>query len=154
LDAVGFRLGIPYGDFWGHRGFMHSLVFATIAGIVLSRFVGCSGHDRWKPALLLFIIVSSHGLLDALTNGGNGVALFSPFDLHRYFFPWRPIRVSPIGVRAFFSSRGMSVLGSEIRWVWLPALPIGLLLRFGQSVLPRTLPRSTPIEGAGNQPKN
>jgi hypothetical protein len=30
VDAVGFRFGIHYGDFWGHRGFTHSLVFAVI----------------------------------------------------------------------------------------------------------------------------
>ena len=26
LDVIGFRLGIRYGDFWGHRGFTHSLL--------------------------------------------------------------------------------------------------------------------------------
>jgi membrane-bound metal-dependent hydrolase YbcI (DUF457 family) len=30
LDVVGFRFGIRYGDFWGHRGFTHSLVFAAV----------------------------------------------------------------------------------------------------------------------------
>jgi inner membrane protein len=30
IDAVGFRFGIHYGDFWGHRGFTHSLVFAAL----------------------------------------------------------------------------------------------------------------------------
>ena len=23
LDVIGFRFGIHYGDFWGHRGFTH-----------------------------------------------------------------------------------------------------------------------------------
>ena len=36
LDVIGFRLGIPYGDFWGHRGFTHSLFFAALlAGMVM-----------------------------------------------------------------------------------------------------------------------
>ena len=30
IDAIGLRLGIPYADFLGHRGFTHSLVFAAI----------------------------------------------------------------------------------------------------------------------------
>ena len=30
IDVVGFRFGIRYGDFWGHRGFTHSLLFASI----------------------------------------------------------------------------------------------------------------------------
>jgi hypothetical protein len=35
LDAIGFHFGIHYGEFWGHRGFAHSLVFAALlAGVV------------------------------------------------------------------------------------------------------------------------
>src|ERR1700756_3861716 len=34
LDVIGFRFGIRYGDFWGHRGFTHSLMFAALlAGV-------------------------------------------------------------------------------------------------------------------------
>jgi inner membrane protein len=62
-------------------------------------------------------------LLDALTNGGLGVALFAPFSNERFFFPWRPIEVSPIGA-GFFSARGMRVLLSEARWIWLPAATV------------------------------
>jgi inner membrane protein len=133
LDVLGFRLGIHYGDLWGHRGLTHSFLFAAIAGIVLSLFVRCSWRERWKPALLLFLIMASHDLLDALTSGGMGVAFFSPFDRHRYFFPWTPIRVSPIGVSRFFSERGAAVLWNEVRWVWIPALAVGLFLRFQQA---------------------
>jgi len=69
----------------------------------------------------LFVSTASHGLLDACTDGGLGVAFFSPFDTTRYFFAFRPIAVSPIGVR-FFSERGISVLWSELVWVWIPLL--------------------------------
>jgi inner membrane protein len=64
-----------------------------------------------KAALMLdfFLITASHGILDAFTNGGLGIALFSPFDNSRYFFPFRPIQVSPIGA-GFFSMRGLRVL--------------------------------------------
>jgi inner membrane protein len=30
--------------------------------------------------------MASHGVLDALTNGGHGIAFFSPFLNERYFF--------------------------------------------------------------------
>jgi hypothetical protein len=33
-----------------------------------------------------------------MTDGGLGCALFWPFDTTRYFAPWRPIPVSPIGL--------------------------------------------------------
>jgi inner membrane protein len=56
-----------------------------------------------------------------LTNGGRGVGLFVPFNPTRYFFPWRPIEVSPIGVREFLSARGLTILLSELKWVWLPS---------------------------------
>jgi inner membrane protein len=60
--------------------------------------------------------------LDAMTDGGLGIALLSPFDNHRYFFPWTPIVVSPIGLRGFFSHWGLMVMISEITYVWAPLL--------------------------------
>ena len=47
--------------------------------------------------------------------------VFSPFSNARYFFPVRPIRVSPIGIGAFVSGNLLAVLTSEIRCVWLPS---------------------------------
>jgi hypothetical protein len=67
----------------------------------------------------------SHTLLDAMTSGGLGVAFFSPFSNERYFFPWRPIRVSPIGVD-FFGEAGVAVLRSELIWVWIPCAVLGV----------------------------
>jgi membrane-bound metal-dependent hydrolase YbcI (DUF457 family) len=48
-DVVGFRLGIRYGDFWGHRGFTHSLLFAAILAtlVLIARFFrGLPGLGR------------------------------------------------------------------------------------------------------------
>ena len=59
---------------------------------------------------------------DAMTTGGLGVAFFSPFDNSRYFFPWRPIKVSPIGIGKFFTMRGIQVLKSELLWIGLPSI--------------------------------
>ena len=66
-------------------------------------------------------MTASHGVLDAMTDGGIGVALLAPFDTRRYYLPWRPIVVSPLGLRPFLSAWGMAVLASEAVWVWLPA---------------------------------
>jgi inner membrane protein len=65
----------------------------------------------------LFAATASHGLLDAMTDGGSGVAFFSPFENSRYFFPFTPIRVAPIGITRFFTARGLEVLRSELLWV-------------------------------------
>jgi inner membrane protein len=61
--------------------------------------------------------------LDALTDGGLGVAFFSPFDNGRYFFSWRPVHVSPIGAERFFNGgRAWDILGSEFVWIWIPTI--------------------------------
>jgi hypothetical protein len=52
-------------------------------------------------------------LLDTMTDGGLGCALFWPFDLTRYFALWRPIPVSPLGL-AFLSPSGAVVAAVEI----------------------------------------
>jgi inner membrane protein len=124
LDVIGFRFGVRYGDFWGHRGFTHSLLFAALLAslVVLVGFrQRVPGLGRFALWTYFFLATASHGLLDAMTDGGLGVAFFSPFDYTRYFFPWRPIRVSPIGVTRFFSSRGLEVVQSELLWIWFPA---------------------------------
>lgn len=129
-DTIGFLFGIRYGDLLGHRGLTHSLLFAltvaTVAWTWLSR------RDRGAVRAVssfafLLVAALSHGLLDACTTGGRGIAFFSPFSNARYFLPWRPILVSPIGVHAFLSARGKAVLLSEMVWVWLPALGLASL---------------------------
>jgi inner membrane protein len=125
LDVMGFRFGIHYGDFWGHRGFTHSLIFAAFLALVVMALGfrhGVTGMHRLTMWLYFFLATASHGLLDAMTDGGLGVAFFAPFDNHRYFLPWTPIRVSPIGVGRFFSARGLAVLQSEFLWIWVPAM--------------------------------
>ena len=122
IDVIGFRFGVHYGDLLGHRGLSHSFAFAAAFALLamLAARLTPPAH-RGLVWLYLFLATASHGLLDAITDGGLGVALLSPFDTTRYFFPFTPIEVSPIGAR-FFSARGFSVLLCEFRWVWLPSI--------------------------------
>ena len=124
VDVIGFRFGVHYGDFWGHRGFTHSLVFAALlaSALVLLAFGrAIHGLSRFALWTYFFLATAGHGLLDAMTDGGLGVAFFSPFNSARYFLPWRPIRVSPIGIANFFTDHGLAVIESELIWIWLPA---------------------------------
>ena len=127
-DVVGFLFGVRYGDMLGHRGFSHSLCFAAVVGgaVALRLTRGERPGRRVALAGYFSAVTASHPLLDAMTDGGLGVALFAPFSGTRYFLPWRPIEVSPIGL-SFFSVRGLDVLSSELRWVWLPALAVIVL---------------------------
>lgn len=122
-DAVGFAFGVSYGSMFGHRGITHSIAFSLLVGAVVGLlcFERAQGFRRGELILYFALVTLSHPLLDMLTNGGLGVALLAPFSAERYFFPWRPIEVSPIGM-GFFSERGLEVMASEIVWVWLPAM--------------------------------
>jgi inner membrane protein len=127
IDALGFAAGVPYGHTFGHRGFTHSLFFALMSAVFCSLFAKRLGATPWTVFAMVFVAAASHGFLDALTNGGMGVAFFSPFSNRRYFLPWHVILVSPIGVSRFVSERGLRVLRSELVWIWLPCSLVAIL---------------------------
>lgn len=133
-DVAAFSLGIDYGHFLGHRGFSHSLFFALVLSLAV---VFCFFRKvklfsgRWLALVYLFFIVgASHGVLDALTDGGMGIALLSPFDNSRYFFPWRPLPVSPIGLSNWLSRPRLSVLFYEMKYIWLPISMVLVTVHF------------------------
>lgn len=118
-DVLAFALHIPYSAPFGHRGATHSFAFAALCGVVAWAVV----RDR-RLAWLVGLTVASHPLLDALTDGGLGVALFFPFTNERFFFPWQPLPVAPIG-RGMLSARGLFVVAWEAAAflpLWLYAL--------------------------------
>jgi inner membrane protein len=97
---------IPRGSLFSHRGFFHSPFFWLAA--------------VWAGAAI------THPLLDMLTDGGSGVMLLFPFSTKRLFFPWRPIRVSPLSIARFFDRAG-EILRSELPFC-AAAIAAGLLL--------------------------
>ncbi len=144
IDIVGFRYGVRYGDVLGHRGLTHGLPFAAILAGVLAVLVprAAERSGLFSIWLFLFFATASHGILDAFTNGGLGVGFFAPFSNRRYFFPLRPIQVSPIDASRFFSAEGWAVLRSELRWVWAPSVLFGAGAILVRSVTTtRTQPR-------------
>ncbi|MBK8556219.1 MAG: metal-dependent hydrolase [Lewinellaceae bacterium] len=130
MDVLGFHLASPYGSQWGHRGFTHSIVFALVFGSLMAALFYRKHPAFRNIALFLVLATVSHPLLDMLTNGGKGIALWWPFSLERIFFPWRPIQVSPLGAGAFFSRWGLRVLASELFWIGFPALFLVALSHF------------------------
>ncbi|MBZ4416079.1 metal-dependent hydrolase [Myxococcus sp. RHST-1-4] len=112
-DVVAFRLGIPYSATWGHRGASHSLVFAAGVALLAAGVARALRAPAARWGALTFVAVASHGLLDALTNGGLGAALLWPFSHGRFFAPVRPLPVSPIGA-GMLSARGLYVVGVEL----------------------------------------
>lgn len=108
-DVVAFKLGIAYGAEWGHRGASHSLVLAAVVALGVAGVTRVLGGPAARMGVLALLAVGSHGLLDALTDGGLGAALLWPFSQARLFAPVRPLPVAPIGA-GMLSARGLYVV--------------------------------------------
>ena len=95
-DVIAFKFGIPYESMWGHRGITHSLLFALLLALLLTWlfFKQRKPFSRkwWLTTIYFFVCTVSHGVLDAMTTGGKGIAFFAPFDNGRYWLPWREIQ--------------------------------------------------------------
>lgn len=119
-DVIGFALGVAYEAPFGHRGASHAIVTAIALGL-LGGLVGAWQAPRpdlarrrgLKIGAFSALVAVTHGLLDALTDGGRGVALLWPFTTERFFFSWRPIPVAPIGIH-FLSREGWEVFRFEL----------------------------------------
>jgi inner membrane protein len=120
IDVIGFRLGVEYADPWGHRGATHSLTLAVALGLAIGLAARAFTRSPIRVGLFATAVLVSHALLDTMTDGGLGCALLWPFDRTRYFAPWRPIPVAPIG-RAFLSPDGLLVFLAELL-LFAPAL--------------------------------
>lgn len=127
LDVLAFRLGIPYAAEFGHRGFTHSLLFALLFAIVGAGLAHLLRTTPRHAFWFLFAAMASHGMLDAFTNGGMGIAFLWPVSDARFFAPFQPIQVSPIGFGHLLTLHGLAVLRSELLWVWFPCFSLAIL---------------------------
>lgn len=119
-DVIAFAFGIPYDAPFGHRGAFHSVAAGLALGL-LAGLLGKALGARWGRTTVMGCLVAvSHGLLDTLTNGGRGIAVLWPVSDERFFAPWRPIPVSPLGW-AVLSEWGLGVMLVELAW-FLPLL--------------------------------
>jgi inner membrane protein len=126
LDVLGFYTGVPYAGPFGHRGATHSLAAALVLALAGAALHGPLRTRPRTAFLFLLAAAASHGLLDALTNGGLGVALLWPLSDERFFAPVRLIPVAPL--RRVLGPRALAVLGSEAVRVWAPAAALALAL--------------------------
>lgn len=129
LDWFTGVLPIGEGHSLAHRGLSHSLVAAALitAAAMLIAFRDRLGSPRiW---LCMAAATLSHGLLDAWTFGGTGVAFLAPFSDVRYVAHWQPLFVSPIPLSGRLLAWLLLSLGTELVWVGLPGLAVFLLAR-------------------------
>lgn len=119
----------PFWSAIAHRGVTHTLAASLLAGICATLIARALHATHAKAFWFVFLSMLSHPLLDMFTNGGAGIPIFWPVSFERYFWPWTPIEVSPLGLTSFFSERGVEVLESELVWVWAPFFFTYVLLR-------------------------
>jgi inner membrane protein len=133
-------LDVYIGPWWGaisHRGVTHTVLFALMCGLAAALLARALRATPATAFVFVFAATLSHPLLDMCTNGGSGIPLLWPLPHERWFMPFRPIEVSPLGIAPFFSQRGLEVLLSEMKWVWLPALLVAAGLRTIRARHPR-----------------
>ncbi len=119
----------PYGCAWGHRGFTHSLTFAAAAGLIAAAATFRYFQMRFWPLFgLFFVVTASHGILDALTNGGEGIPFFWPFTNVRWG-PWHhgPIKYPDIALE-FPDPRTSRAIRTELLYVWVPIATAVILM--------------------------
>jgi inner membrane protein len=134
-DVISFRFGIQYESMWGHRGISHSFFFAIVLSllVIFIFYRKEQNKNSIKLFFYFFLATSLHPILDAFTNGGLGVAFFAPFNNERYFFPFRPIKVSPLSIEAFFTSRGSEIFKNEFAWVWIPSILVIVVTKLSRT---------------------
>ena len=120
LDFLMTYFGVPYASPLGHRGFTHSLFFAGVLGTLAALLATSLQTTPGKAFLFITFATASHGILDAMTNGGLGVAFFWPFRPHRYVLPLRFIPVSPMNIANFMTDRGWAIMKAEMLMLWFP----------------------------------
>ena len=103
---------VTRGTLFAHRGFFHTPFFLAILAFA-SAWTVRRGRAWVGMGALWACAAITHPLLDMLTDGGPGVVLLFPFSIERFFFPWRPIRVSPLSILRFFDRAG-EILLSEL----------------------------------------
>ncbi len=128
LDVLAFPLGIPYSAPFGHRGAFHSFAIALLLGLGFGLLGRLLGQPWLRTTLLACAVALSHGLLDTLTDGGEGIAVLWPLAADRLFAPWRPIPVAPIMPTAWFTPGALKVVASELL-IFLPWLFVALWIR-------------------------
>ena len=111
-DLLLVALGVHDSGAVGHRGASHSLVTALMIGLACGYYARRTGLAPLRTAVAITIAVGSHGLLDALGEGGRGIPLFWPFSAHRFMFPWRFLPDAP-RINDYLSREGALSLISE-----------------------------------------
>src|SRR5688572_18813786 len=72
-DVIGLKLGLSDDTLFGHRGYSHSLLFAVTVSVLAWLIARRWGTRPLFTTFLVFLAVTSHGILDAMTYRTRGI---------------------------------------------------------------------------------
>jgi inner membrane protein len=108
-----------YGSTFGHRGFTHSILFALwFAFLTATLSYRALRANLFVLTAVFFAAMASHGVLDAMTRGGEKIPFFWPLADQRYGH-WGPIPPQDLAFE-LPDPRRSRALRAELLWVWLP----------------------------------
>lgn len=124
-DYASLLFEVRPNEIFGHRGATHSLVVA----VALAALVALVVFRRQFLRVFAFLaaVAASHGLLDAMTAGDLGVALFWPLTPARFHFPFALVASCPVGIDEYLGYWGLLTLANEVLYV---IVPIALVVSF------------------------
>jgi inner membrane protein len=123
-DVLVVAMGAHDGGVIGHRGASHSLAVAVVIGLASALLARRLGWPFLRTAIACTLAVCSHGILDALGEGGRGIPLLWPFSEVRVMSPWRLLPDAPRGFK-LLSRHGLFDVALEFL-VFLPLTAFAL----------------------------
>ncbi len=133
LDYVTLAFEVRPNELLGHRGLTHSLIVAAVVSLacaaVAFRSLGLGSRAWWRVAAFLFGAAASHGILDAMTTGDVGVALFAPVENARHMLPLKLIASCPGGLNEYLGYWGLLTITNEVLYVVIPLALVVALVR-------------------------
>jgi inner membrane protein len=146
MDVFVVALGASDAGAGGHRGASHSLFVAAVIGVLVALYARRHAWPVVRTAVAATLAVASHGLLDAIGEGGRGIPLFWPFSDARFMSPWRVLPDAPRGLQ-LLSRHGLLEVCIELL-VFLPMTAFALWPSRPTLLRPRTPPfgaRAAPV---------
>lgn len=142
-------LHVPEGSIYAHRGASHSLFVALAAGLIAALFHRRLGVRPLTAGAVVAAAMASHGILDMMTDAGQGVAYFWPLSSVRLFADWRPIHSGQVhmphaAIHSFAQFRSelwqlsIEVLArfrSELWQLIIPMFAVALVIYFARASL-------------------
>jgi inner membrane protein len=140
IDGLFKRLlSVPPNSIYAHRGATHSVFAALAAGLLAAGFHNRLRVSAFTAGVVVAAAMASHGLLDMMTDGGEGVAYLWPVSSVRLFADWRPIHSTPVHMANLLGDV-LVRLQLELKQMIVPTLALALAVRVARDHLPGRSP--------------